>query len=198
MNFEEKFRLGSKRLKGWDYSHNGFYFITICSHDRENIFGEIKNDKMILNKFGKITKKYWCEIPTHFSKTKLDEFIVMPNHLHGIVIIDNVNLNCRNAINRVNEKNIRSVETLHATFLQKTKKQNFSQISPKSNSLSVIIRSFKSAVTKNIHQTQPALSRIWQNRFYDHIVRNENELNLVRNYIQLNPVRWSEDHENMK
>jgi REP element-mobilizing transposase RayT len=87
--FKNKYRIGSKRLQYWDYSWNGYYYITICSKNRECYFGEIQDDKMILNEIGKIAQKYWIEIPIHFNNAKLDEFVIMPNHIHGIIIIDN-------------------------------------------------------------------------------------------------------------
>jgi len=197
VRFEEKFQLGSARLKDWDYSQDGFYFVTICSYSRANIFGEIRNDQMILGDFGKIVERCWRAIPTHFVNVNLDKFVIMPNHLHGIVVIDNPNPKNTTCLD---------VETLHATFLQNqntmflnTRKTNYySKISPKPNSLSTVIRSFKSAVTKNIHQITPALDRVWQNNFFDHIIRDDEELNRIRDYIILNPKLWNEDKENLK
>ena len=86
MNTEMKERK-LNRLKDYDYSQNGYYFVTICTKNREAWFGKIESDKMILNMFGEITKNFWVEIPKHFKNVSLDEFIVMPNHIHGIVII---------------------------------------------------------------------------------------------------------------
>ena len=86
--FKNKYRTESNRLKNWDYSNNGFYFVTICTKNKENYFGKIRNKKMVLNEIGKITQKYWLEIPKHFLFVKLDEFVVMPNHVHGILVID--------------------------------------------------------------------------------------------------------------
>lgn len=86
--FRNKYRVSSTRLQTHDYSSNGYYFLTICTKNRENYFGEIVNNKMQLSKIGKTAKKFWREIPKHFPFVKLDEFVVMPNHVHGIIIIN--------------------------------------------------------------------------------------------------------------
>ena len=86
--FQNKYRIGSARLQGYDYGQNGAYFITICTANREHYFGEIANGKMNLNELGKMAEKYWLEIPNQFSFVKLDEYVIMPNHTHGILIID--------------------------------------------------------------------------------------------------------------
>lgn len=88
--FKDKYQPGSSRLQGWDYSLSGTYFITICTKNREEFFGEVVDDEMILSKEGGIVEKYWKEITKHFANVRLDEFIVMPNHLHGIIVIENV------------------------------------------------------------------------------------------------------------
>jgi REP element-mobilizing transposase RayT len=154
------------RLKDYDYSQDGYYFVTLCTKNRENFFGKIKNGKMILNKYGDIAKKCWLEIPEHFSHVILDEFIIMPNHVHGILIIKN---------KTVGNKNFCSQEIPWQTKLSK--------------SLSSIIRGFKIGVTKyfcekNNHDFQ------WQKSFYDHIIRNEESLFKIREYIQNNPLKW--------
>ena len=97
--FKNKYRLSSVRLPGYDYSQAGAYFVTICSQDRLCWFGEIKNSQMILSKSGKIINKIWQLIPQYFENSRLDEFIIMPNHLHGIIILNESYR--RHAINRV-------------------------------------------------------------------------------------------------
>ena len=89
--YNNKYRIETTRLKNWDYGWNGAYFITICTKNRIHYFGEIKNQKMQLSGIGKMAEKYWHEIPAHFPFVKLDAFIVMPNHIHGIIIIDKTN-----------------------------------------------------------------------------------------------------------
>jgi putative transposase len=86
----------SIRLKDYDYSQDGAYFVTICVHNRESLFGKIANEKMILNDVGKIAEQCWCEIPQHYPNVILDKYIVMPNHVHGILIIDNPSVGANN------------------------------------------------------------------------------------------------------
>ena len=87
--FQNKYRIPSARLQMWDYSNNGAYFITICTQNRHHFFGQIQNQKMQLSEIGKLAEKFWCEIPNHFPIVQLGNFVVMPNHVHGILIIDN-------------------------------------------------------------------------------------------------------------
>jgi REP element-mobilizing transposase RayT len=181
-------------LKGHDYSKGSRYFITICTQGKAIWFGNILNQQMILSESGQIAKKLWYEIPEHFPFISLDEFVVMPNHVHGIVIIQST----------------APVETLHATSLPQqpqqpqqrqqrqqpqpspnTPKNEFmSSISPKPGSLATVIRSYKSAVSKNIHLSDHNFS--WQPRYYDHIIHSDRELDLIRNYIINNPVKWDD------
>jgi len=98
--YKNKYRVKSVRLENYDYSQDGYYFITICTKDRELLFGDVKNNEMILNKTGKMAEKYWQEIPIHFNNAQLDEFIVMPNYLHAILVMDNL----------INDKNIQGYD----------------------------------------------------------------------------------------
>ncbi len=180
--FKNKYRIGSARLKNWDYSNIGYYFVTICTKDRKYFFGDVKNSEMQLFVIGEMAEKFWMEIPKHFKNVKLDRHIVMPNHIHGII---NIFKKCgRNEAmpNRRNEAMPR--------FYRK--------ISPKPKSLSVIIGSFKSVVTKFVNDEYPSFHFQWQSRFYDHIVRDEESLNRIRNYIDLNPEKWERDRNNLK
>jgi len=161
------------RLKGYDYSQNGWYFVTICTKDREYFFGEIINGEIRLSKIGKTAQKFWREITAHFPDVKLDEFIIMPNHIHGIIIIENPT---------VGNKNFCSLRKV----AWQTKW---------ARSLSSVIRGFKIGVKKwcceNNHEYF-----VWQKSFYDHIIRNEKSLNKIRNYIYYNPARWELDRNN--
>ncbi|NQT26743.1 hypothetical protein HQ585_15410 [candidate division KSB1 bacterium] len=175
--FKNKYRIESARLQHWDYGWNGAYFVTICTRGREYYFGDIVNEKMQLSEIGEMVRNYWKEIPKHFSCVKLDAFIVMPNHVHGIIIINNPDDN---------------VETLHATSLrQSTQSKKMSSISPKSGSLSVIVRSFKSTVTKHARQIHADFA--WQSRFHDHIIRDDKSYNNIVEYIIYNPKKWADD-----
>jgi REP element-mobilizing transposase RayT len=184
--YKNKYRIPSARLQGWDYRNAGAYFITICTHQREHFFGEIKNDKMILSTIGAIIQGFWFEIPKHFDHVQLGEFVVMPNHLHGVLILSEMDDNDM-------------VETLqcNVSTTDTTGKPNpefFRRISPKSGSVSRIIGSFKSICTKHIRQTFPDLNFKWQERFHDHIIRDERSFLNISNYIVDNPRRWEKDN----
>jgi putative transposase len=176
--FAGRYRIKSARLPGWDYSSPGFYFVTICTQNFQPYFGEVVDVRVELSEIGICAHTCWAEIPEHFSNIRLDEFVIMPNHVHGIVIIE------------------KTVETLHATSLQE-RKEKMSNISPKPGSLSAIVRSYKSAVTrwarKNGHP-----NFAWQPRFFDHIIRNDESLYEIRRYIRNNPLEWDLDYEHPK
>ena len=174
--FKNKYRIESTRLKGWDYRNPGYYFVTICTKHREPYFGRVVNGGMVLSAVGERAAHCWREIPRHHAGVELDEFMIMPNHMHGIVIICN------------------PVETLHATSLRR--ETLMSEISPKAGSLGVIIRSYKSAVTR-LAGLAGFKNFSWQARYYDHIVRDENSLCNIRQYIIDNPARWELDRENV-
>ena len=161
------------RHKEYDYSKDGFYFVTICCKDRRIFFGNIKSGEMQLSKIGKIAEKFWKEIPDHFSSVKLDKFVIMPNHIHGIIEIDNNNFYNNNDCLYVGEY------------------PRMSKISPKPESLSVIIGSFKSITTKIVNSKFYEMGFAWQPRFYDRIIRNNDELNRIRQYIISNPQNSS-------
>jgi len=286
--YKNKYRIDSARLKNWDYRLSGAYFITICTADREHFFGDIENGEMKLSNLGVIADIFWHEIPARKPNAKLGEYVIMPNHMHGILILDQ----STNMVNdpgdyySINDGDVYGdewdnengtidgglldgnfnddflsdhglndgdltdndvilgndvsfvsfVETLHATFLQmkptflqmkqtsirmkptsptdspgKTspndtnqrtpppqtinepdeKNEYMSQKSPKSNSVSTIIRSYKSAVTK--HANRLGIKNGWQPRFHDHIIRNSGEYQRISNYIINNPQKWEND-----
>jgi putative transposase len=160
------------RLKTWDYSSEGWYFVTICTKNREEYFGKIENGEIVLNEYGNIAKKCWEGIKNHFDGCELDEFIVMPNHVHGIVAIEPFDL---------------SVGNRHACSLRD--KRNHQKIP-------VIIGSFKSAVTKKINESQEEFLFQWQKSFHDHIIRNDKALKKIREYIYYNVDKWAQDEEN--
>ena len=184
--YQNKYRIASARMKNYDYSQNGAYFITIVTKNREHFFGEIVDGKMILNEIGEISQKYWNEIPQHFSFIKLDEMVVMPNHIHGILWIDKDYAGGCGTVDAVGCRDVAcNVSTAGETG--KTKNKQMAKISPKQGSLASVIRSFKSVVTKNsrelVRTEKTKTIFAWQTRFHDRIIRNENELNQIRNYI---------------
>ncbi len=196
-----KYRIPSARLPGWDYRWAEAYFITICTRNREHFFGEIVDDRMVLSPLGVLADVFWHEIPNHVKNVSLGAFQVMPNHLHGISILH---------LPDIVSPDI--VETLHATSLQypetpeipetpetpqnpptlkSTPNTHMSAISPKSGSVSRIVGSYKGAVTK--HANRLGLPFGWQERFYDHIIRDEAAYNAITHYILTNPQNWARD-----
>ena len=157
------------RLRDYNYKQNGAYFVTICVRNKECVLGSIIKGKMILSEIGKIVFDYWFEIPKHFQNVKLDEFCVMPNHIHGILLLNNVG--------------VQNFEPL---------RNKFQHIIPKS--IGSIIRTYKTAVTHWSKQND--YNFFWQRNYYNHIIRNENELNEIREYINNNPLKWELDNEN--
>ena len=169
-------RRRSIRLPGFDYSQVGMYFVTICSGQQQCIFGQIRGTEIVLSRVGEVAKACWLEIPQHFRNVKMETYVVMPNHVHGILTIQfklpvNASAQCVN----VNE--------------------SFGK--PSANSIPTIIRSFKSAVSKRAREAGliPADS-IWQRGYYERVLRNTREYVEATNYILLNPARWSHDEEN--
>ncbi|MDQ1327561.1 MAG: REP-associated tyrosine transposase [Candidatus Poribacteria bacterium] len=168
----DKHHRRSIRLKGYDYSQSGAYFITICTHDKKSLFGKIIDGNMVLNEFGKIVNDEWIKTEQIRKNVKIDEYMVMPNHLHGIIIIND---DRRDTLMRV---------------------QSESFGKPVSGSISTIIRGFKSATTKQINEFRTPQMSVWQSNYYEHVIRNDDDLNDVREYIINNPLKWDLDREN--
>ena len=168
--FKDTFRVETTRLKEWDYSNPWWYYVTINTKDHVEYFGKVEGGEMVLNELGLVVKRSWKEMPKHFSNVELDYFVIMPNHVHGIIIINET----------------QNVETCHGMSLQ-SKKNEFSK--PIKNSLSVIVNQFKGSV-KRWANKNGYTNFSWQARFYDRIIRNEKELFNIRKYIEQNPQRW--------
>ena len=176
--FKNKYRVDTVRAKWWDYTNNGSYFVTICTKDRQHFFGNIVETpklgvtaKMELNEIGELAQKFWMEIPQHFPFVVLDEFVVMPNHVHGIICISKTVPQNRNA------------PKLGAST---DAKKNWSP-----GSLGVIINQYKRICTIHARKINPQFA--WQTRFYDVIIKNEKSLNNIRRYIKMNPAKWQRD-----
>ena len=193
--YQNKYRNESHRAQWWDYTKNAAYYVTIVTKDREHFFGEIENGEMNLSEIGKIANDLWYEIPQHQPNVKLDEFVVMPNHIHCIVVIDKPDGDANHDI-------VVDVGAMHASPLPPTqspptpKNQKMADISPKPGSLAVIIGGYKSAITRNARKIDPQYD--WQSRFYDHIIRDEKSLNRIRDYIKNNPKNWNNDKMKFK
>lgn len=179
--FQDKYRIPSARLAGWDYSDDGAYFITICTGNRKHFFGECKNRKMKLSTAGAIVQGFWYEIPRHFPFVTLAEFVVMPNHIHGILILDKANHSEHSKLPTISTEDAPKKDNL------------FSKISPKAGSISVIIGSYKSICTKHINLVFSDIDFEWQERFWDNIIKDEAAFENISNYIRNNPENWNGD-----
>ncbi len=165
------------RLKEYDYSSPNYYFVTICSKNKADIFGKVANEKVYLSESGEIVKKCWMNLALDFKNLQIDEFIVMPNHFHAIVIVDGPVV----AGSPLQDERVGS--RLPRPYNE-----------AKKYSLSQVIAYFKYQSTKLINEAkQAAGTKIWQRSFYDRIIRNEKELYNIRNYIRYNVLKWSDD-----
>jgi len=153
----------SYRLQKFDYTTPGYYFVTICVQNRLECFGKVKNDLVVLDEQGIIAEKFWKEVPNHYPNVGLDVFVVMPNHIHGIVIIKQLPADGR----------------------------PYKQVS-----LSKIIGSYKNVVSKAIRNINSNFE--WQHSFYDHVIRSQEDLTRIREYIVNNPKQWELDEYNQK
>ncbi|MCI0595059.1 MAG: hypothetical protein L0Z48_00785 [candidate division Zixibacteria bacterium] len=176
----------SIRLKEYDYAQAGAYFVTVCTQGREDFFGEIKNGEMVLNGAGKMVQTAWDALPERFPEIELDEFMVMPNHVHGIIVMGGAPL----------------VSTVGgAPGEDRTDAKNRAGTRP-APTLGEIVGVFKSITTleyvraiKRCHWP-PFPGRLWQRNYFEHIIRNEKTLAKIREYIVNNPQRWRFDREN--
>ena len=165
----------SIRLRGYDYSQVGAYFVTICTHDRACIFGNITDGEMRLNEIGQIAAEEWTKSERVRDEIELDEWVIMPNHLHGIVWIT-ANHDSRN-VGATGRSPLPS--------------------GPKPRSLGAMVAGFKSAATKRINAVLGTPGApFWQRNYYEHVIRNEDTLDRVRQYIRDNPSKWPDDPDN--
>jgi putative transposase len=162
----------SIRLKGYDYSQAGAYFVTIVTWQRECLFGEITDGEMMLNEIGEIVREEWERTAAVRLNVELGEYVIMPNHVHGILVFVDDDVGAT-----------RRVAPTSSTL--------------QSGSLGAIMAQFKSIVTKRINGLQNVSGRpIWQRNYYEHIIRNERDMDRIARYIESNPLRWTDDDEN--
>ena len=198
----------SIRLKGYDYSQAGLYFITICVQDRKCLFGEIvrvddvrienfqSRQGMILNDAGKIADNCWLEIPKHFPNAVLHEHIIMPNHVHGIIELKRVDPLRNQITNNVGTRHVVSLpdnteNPVRTSHVMSQPQNQFSHPIP--GSVSVIVQQYKSSVKRICNKNDFSHFR-WQSRFYEHIIRNEQSYEHIADYIINNPKNWKEDN----
>jgi len=186
--FKNKYRIPTARVRWHDYS-GGAYFVTICTQNREPYFGHIVNEEMIYTDLGTTANDCLQAIPSHFPDAEIPEWIVMPNHIHAIIIINapTLHVETQNFASQI-QHNTNHVETQNFASLQGETLQKFG---PQSRNLASIVRGFKIGVTK--YSNEHDLSFAWQPRFHDHIIRNPYEMNRIGDYISNNVVRWKED-----
>ncbi len=170
----------SIRLKGYDYSQPGAYFITVCTHNREHLFGHVDKGKMVLNNAGDVIKKSLLEIPEHFPNVTIDEYVIMPNHVHCIMII---------SVGANNHSPLRGYSPQQVNSPKHPK-------SGTSKTIGSIVRGFKIGAVKWFRENTD-IQKPWQRNYYEHIIRNENELNDIRKYIVNNPISWDADGNNI-
>ena len=175
----DKHHRHSIRLKDYDYSQSGAYAITICAQNRECILGEVADGNVVLSPMGAIAREFWLTIPGRFESVRLDEFIVMPNHVHGIIVVTGSNT-------RAIPEPPRPASRGPSTWAQRRQ-----MLIPK------VVGYFKmnSAKAINLLRNTPGVP-VWQRNYYERVIRTEPEWNAIRQYIVGNPVRWHDDEEN--
>ena len=198
--YPNKYRIPTNRLHGYDYGTNGCYYVTICTKNRQHYFGDIVDETNVetqliaslrKTKIGEIAEKIWLDIPNHFPFVILDQFVIMPNHIHGILIfnkpdgIQQEDATRRDVINHVSTttptiKKTGGITGVHNPMLHEN--------------LGRVIRWFKGRVS---FECRSYINFAWQERFYDRIIRDSNELDNVRAYIFNNPANWKDDEYNM-
>ncbi len=231
--FHEPRNRQSIRLHGYDYSQPGQYYITICSQQRKCIFGEIVDEEIRLSLPGQVELAHWMAIARHSDFVRLDEFTIMPNHLHGTLMFEqkgellgaadvgannpphNVVTRCGNGADEPRRAGVGAnnpphsltqevqhcaadYSPLHPRLLSQS--TEFVASRPKgtqAGSLGAIIQNFKKTSSRTVHRIAPELEgHVWQRNYYEHIIRDEFELDRIRDYVRLNPAKWADDPNN--
>ncbi|MEH1853110.1 MAG: transposase [Nostoc sp.] len=195
--YKGKYRIDSIRLPAWSYASNAGYFVTICTDGKKCFFGEVVQGEMQRSPIGEIAQKLWYEIPNHFSNCQIDSFCVMPNHIHGILLI-----------NQILEGDAMNPRTQEEDAMNKKQEDAMNRVSTRvdgqrggvtglfnpmlsKNSLSKIIRWYKGRCSFEINQIYEGFG--WQERFHDNIIRDKFALDQIRQYIINNPINWEND-----
>ena len=192
----QKHHRRSIRLKDYDYSQPGAYFVTICAHDRELLFGNIHHDIMHLNRMGLAVRKTWLDLPYHYPHVILDAFVIMPNHMHGIIVLTEDGGGGSvpgdvSTLERIEAGQVPSANPLE------TRPYNIAEPFAPRHALPEIVRAFKTFSAQRVN----ALRRtsgipVWQRNYYEHIIRDSTDLQNKTDYINANPLLWDEDDEN--
>jgi len=181
----------SMRLHGYDYSQAGAYFLTICTADRRVMFGKVVNRKMVLNEAGRIVEDEWLKSARIRAEIELDVWVVMPNHIHGILTLADVGADC----SRRSRSDPRALTS--GVDVGDRGDRRVAPTGPVPGSVGAIVAGFKSASSRRINALRgtPGAS-VWQRNYYEHVIRHEAVLSRIRQYIAENPARWAEDPEN--
>lgn len=182
-----KHRRHSLRVRGYDYSRIGAYYITMVTHNRECLLGDVADGQVKLSPIGQVAHDFWQEIPRHFADVEMDEFIVMPNHVHGIIVI------VRDAREPVGVEYIQPLQPHQP--LQNETQHRYQHVIPRS--VGSIIRTYKAAVRRWCNENGNEHFK-WQRNYYEHIIRTDGDLDRIRAYIVNNPFNWQSDDENPK
>ena len=188
----------SMRLKGYDYSQPGLYFITICCQDKICRFGKIENDEMILNEFGKIAHDEWEKTPQIRPNVQLGEFVIMPNHIHGIIHLDNRRGVLQTPPDLQTPHDMQMPQDLQTSHDMNILNADVhmgvckTPIHSPSQTVGAIVRGFKSSVTKQ-WVAMGFTGKLWQRNYYEHIIRNEQSYHAISQYILNNPLKWNND-----
>ncbi len=186
--YHDKYRIQSTRLRGWDYTNAGSYFVTICTKYRYWWFGNIENQTMMLSDIGQIVDREWIRVAEMRPHIQLDRYVIMPNHFHAIVVIGQKMMTASMGQTSMGA----GTETPLMASLQPTDRNPNHQPEWQSGCLGAVIQQFKRACSQHIHESGHS-DFAWQSRFHDHVIRNESELMRIRKYIVNNPAAWNQD-----
>lgn len=196
----------SIRLKGYDYAQAGLYFITICCQDRICRFGDVVNGEMILNELGIIARDEWVKLVERFPNFELDVFQIMPNHMHGIILLNDISVGATLAVaqNESVAQN-KSVAQNESVTQNESVAQNESVIGAEASpapTVSDIVGSYKSLVSNGClsicKSKNETMGKLWQRNYYEHIIRNEKSYQTISEYIINNPAKWQDDKFHVK
>ncbi len=180
-------RRRSIRLRGYDYAHAGAYFVTICTRNRTCLFGDLVDGAMRLNEAGIIVQATWGGLPDHYGNVRLDAFVVMPNHVHAVIVLTGgvqPHLTAGAAPGPAATETVDGPAPVDA-------------IPPRQHGLPEVVRGFKTFSARSINVSRDLHGHpVWQRNYYEHIIRDEDDLNRIRQYIIDNPMQWAFDHEN--
>ena len=180
----------SIRLPNYDYSQTGAYFVTIGTWNHTCLFGDVVDDEVRLNAMGRIVDQAWQEIPAHYPGVTVEDFVVMPNHMHGVILIEEIDTGAADEKNRTADVGARhaldQITGVGAAYMPPVRKAT----------LGVIVATFKAAVTREIHKIREYSSlRVWHRNYYERVIRDEREYEQIVDYIHANPMNWAGDSE---